>query len=405
MIVQETRLASSKSDASSGDDAAGLARVRSLQIGMNWFEERPGGLERMFDSILRGLPEADVSVRGLVAATPAVDRRTNGVVRSFAAPDDPLLTRLRGVRRSAEHLARDYRPDLVAMHFALYGAPVLNRFKDVPKVFHFHGPWSDESGAGTTRRQTSVMIKRAYEGRVYRRVHMSIVLSEAFATALESFGVAREKIRVVPGCVDTERFAPHEDRARLRTEMGLPLDRPVIFCIRRLVARMGLEDLIDAMVQIKQRVPDVLLVVGGRGPLADQLQARVEARGLRDNVRMAGFIADEELARWYASADLSVVPTRALEGFGLTTIESLACGTPVLVTPVGGLPEAVAGLDGLVLDDVGPEAIAAGIIGALTGSHPMPDRQACTAYARTRFSISAVCTRIGEVYREVLRQG
>jgi glycosyltransferase involved in cell wall biosynthesis len=71
---------------------------------------------------------------------------------------------------------------------------------------------------------------------------------------------------------------------------------------------------------------------------------------------------------------------------------------------VGGLPEAVARLDGLLLEDIGPEAIATGVIGALTGSIRVPDSNVCVAYARSHFSISAVTNRIADVYSEVLRK-
>jgi glycosyltransferase involved in cell wall biosynthesis len=93
----------------------------------------------------------------------------------------------------------------------------------------------------------------------------------------------------------------------------------------------------------------------------------------------------------------------ALEGFGLITVESLASGTPVLVTPVGGLPEAVAGLSqDLVLPSTGADAIADGLSKALDGAIRLPDSDACRAYARANFDSPVIAARVASVYHEAL---
>jgi glycosyltransferase involved in cell wall biosynthesis len=98
-----------------------------------------------------------------------------------------------------------------------------------------------------------------------------------------------------------------------------------------------------------------------------------------------------------------VVPTVSLEGFGLTTIESLAAGTPVLVTPVGGLPEAVAPLSAeLVLPSGGFHAIGEGIADVLLGRRVVPDAEACRAYARRHFDRPVVAAQVAQVYREAI---
>jgi glycosyltransferase involved in cell wall biosynthesis len=230
------------------------------------------------------------------------------------------------------------------------------------------------------------------------------VLSQAFGKILrETYGVRDERIRVVPGCVDVAQFDTRVTQRRARERLGLPLDRPLLFCMRRLVSRMGLEDLIDAVAIVKPVLPDVLLIIAGKGPLATQLQARIVARGLERHVRLAGYVPDDKVPLWYRAADLTVVPTVALEGFGLTTIESLAAGTPVLVTPVGGLPEAVAPLSTeLVLPSGGFKAIGDGIADVLLGWRVVPDSQACRAYARRHFDRPVVAAQVAQIYREAI---
>ena len=389
----------SPSTASSLD---GVARIDVLQVGMNWFAERPGGLERMVDGLVRSLPAQGVGVRALVVGSEEILLATHGVVTPFARPDAPLRERIGKARQAAVRLRNERKPDLLAAHFALYAAPILGRFRGVPKVFHFHGPWSDESAYGA-RGRVNVAVQRAIEKYVYRKCQLHIVLSEAFAAVLRGYGVNERTIRVVPGCVDVQRFCIDVDRRAARTALGLPQDRPLLFCIRRLVSRMGLEDLIDAMFVVRRTLPDVLLTIAGRGPLAEALQARIDSRGLSRHVRLAGYVADSALPLWNRAADLSVVPTVALEGFGLTTIESLATGTPVIVTPVGGLPEVVAPLSPhLVLEANGYKALGAGLSEALLGRLTLPDEDACRGYARSHFDLSIIAAKVAGVYREAI---
>ncbi|WMY09800.1 glycosyltransferase family 4 protein [Paraburkholderia phenoliruptrix] len=379
------------------------ATIDSLQIGMHWFNERPGGLDRMFKALIDTLPAQGVNVRGMVAGSTGVFNASGGRVQSFAGAEAQLGARLLGSRRHSRVLRAARMPDVVASHFALYAAPTAGVFRDVPKVVHFHGPWGAESypgGGGGIARALRVALERF----VYRGATRHIVLSRAFARLLhETYGVGEHSIRIVPGCVDVAHFNVRATRAEARRQLGLATDRPLIFCIRRLVSRMGLEDLIDAMAVVKPLLPDVLLTIAGKGPLAAQLQARIAARGLDDHVRLAGFVPDETVPLWYRAADLSVVPTVSLEGFGLTTIESLAAGTPVLVTPVGGLPEAVAPLSrDLVLPSGGFRAIGEGMADALLGRRRLPDEDACRNYARKNFDQPVVAAQVARIYREAI---
>ena len=102
----------------------------------------------------------------------------------------------------------------------------------------------------------------------------------------------------------------------------------------------------------------------------------------------------------YRAADVSITPSVALEGFGLVVVESLACGTPGLVTPVAGLPEVVRDLDpALILRAGSAPAIAEGLTGALDGSVPLPSEERCIAYAQ-RFDWRTIAARIASVYAE-----
>src|SRR6185436_4243444 len=139
-----------------------------------------------------------------------------------------------------------------------------------------------------------------------------------------------------------------------------------VVTLRNLEPRMGLIELLRAMPAVRAAQPDVRLVVAGTGPLAPALQAETAALGLASTVRFTGFVPEGDLPAFYGAADLFVLPTQALEGFGLVTLESLACGTPVAGTPIGATPELLEPLDrALVFDGASSESIARGLIRVL----------------------------------------
>jgi glycosyltransferase involved in cell wall biosynthesis len=168
---------------------------------------------------------------------------------------------------------------------------------------------------------------------------------------------------------------------------------------------MGLEDLVSAAEILRRKVSDVLIVIAGKGPLSASLDEQIRQKRLENHVKLLGFVPDEDLPLAYRAADLSVVPTVALEGFGLVAVESLAAGTPALVTPVAGLPEVVWALsDKLVLPQSGPNAIAIGIAGALSNPSALPDAEECQTYARTQFDWRHAANKIADLYRDTVRQ-
>ena len=380
------------------------AMLRTLQLGMEWFPEKPGGLNRVYYELVKHLPGANVEVHGLVAGTAQVTQTSGGMIEGFAPLSELLVPRLLAVRRLASPLLRSDPKLLVVSHFSLYTAPVLDALAGHPLVVHFQGPWGLEGGA---ERQSglTVRVKTAVERAVYSRASAFIVLSRPFGQILERrFGVPAHKIHVIPGGVDVSKFAIRESRSECRAALGWPQDRPIVLAVRRLMRRMGLDDLVRAAALLRERVPDVLILIAGAGPVRGELEAQIEALGLTDNVRLLGFVPDADLPSAYRAADLGVVPTVALEGFGLIVVESLAAGTPCLVTPVGGLPEAVSGLSrALVLRATGADAIADGLGDALLGITPLPTARECVDFARKNFDWPVIAERVRLVYEEAMR--
>jgi glycosyltransferase involved in cell wall biosynthesis len=366
-------------------------------LGKGWFPEQLGGLDRYYRDLLEHLPEASGIVVGRGEAIPA---RVTGV----SDHERPLVHRLLAFWRAAQRAAD--RVDVVDAHFALYAlAPLqLGRLRGKPVVLHFHGPWADENVAVGDRSAVRRAARRLLERATYLRADEAIVLSSAFRQVLvERYRLRPWNITVEPPGVDLGRFTPgpvEPARGRLR----LDPDAFVAVAVRRLVPRMGLEVLLEAWGEAVGRLPlgSALLIVGD-GPLRDALTAAIAERDLGDSVRLLGRVADEQLVEFYRAADVAVVPTIDHEGFGLVVIEAAACGTPSIVSAVGGLPEAIAGLDGsLVVPPRDREALRDRLVRAQVDR---PSRAATRAHAE-RYDWSAVAERHRSIARRAaLRSG
>jgi glycosyltransferase involved in cell wall biosynthesis len=375
-----------------------------LLVGLGWFPTTPGGLDRYLYELMQQLAaEGDRITLGGVGL-PATSHHDAIALMNLADPNIPLPQRLWSVR----HHFRQYLPagklplhhlDAINLHFSLYSLPILPDLPPgVPVTFTFHGPWALESRQEGAK-PWNVAFKRWIENRVYRRCDRFIVLSRAFGDILhQEYQIPWEQIHIIPGGVDVARFQINLTRQQARTSLGFPLDRPILFVPRRLVQRMGIDILLQALVKVKDAVADVWLAIAGKGALRIPLEQQAHSLGLQKHVKFLGYVPDEQLPVAYQAADLTVVPSQSLEGFGLILLESLACGTPVLSTPVGGMPEVLRPFQPtLVTDTPAADALATRIVELLTGSIPLPDRAACREYAIDNYDWKIIAPQVREV--------
>jgi len=270
--------------------------------------------------------------------------------------------------------------DLVNAHHASSGlavARMLRTRQTPPLVFFFHGPWHLEAmakervdGLAGNRSGTSwrpqFHLRKMADRFILRHSDHIVVLSDYMAGEADAIcPVALTKSTKIPSGVDLERFKPCDDGLQTRRRLGLPEDQRLLLSVRRLSPRMGLENLIEAMCLVECQRQDVTMLIGGKGPLFAELQRRIDELELQ-RTRLLGYIDDRDLASYYQVSDLFVMPSVTLEGFGLSTLEALASGVPVLGTPTGGTPEVLGGvLPDFILEGTSPEQIARGILAKL----------------------------------------
>lgn len=332
--------------------------MKTLMTGSEWFNSRPGGLNRYFNDLYEAMRVISPHVTdGVAFGDPPQGARSWGgtggstLKRFFDASVDP----------------NGY--DVIDRHFSLYGRyQGILRSADALSVVHFHGPWAAESLAASGR-SVSNRLKAVLEGSRYNHADVLVVLSTSFKQLLvEQYGVEPEKVHVVPPGVKLPAFEG----------ASAPDPKPRILCVRRLEKRMGIDVLIQAWSMVSQAFPEAELRVVGEGSQSAALRA--QASRVNGSITFLGRVSDRVLAEEYTRATATVVPSIELEGFGLIALESLARGRAPIVTNCGGLPESIRGLDpSLIVEPGSPDALHARLSSALNGD--LPSAQACIRHA------------------------
>ena len=174
-----------------------------------------------------------------------------------------------------------------------------------------------------------------------KKVDGVIAVSDALKKRIVELGTPEKKIAVVPNGVDAKKFYPIA-KSRARESLGLPKDGKLLLSVGALESVKGFDYLIKAIrILIDQfRVANVRLLIVGDGRLREELLQMISAYSLDAYVRLVGAVRHDELNLWYSAADLFCLTSRS-EGWPNVVIESLACGTPVVATAVGGIPEII----------------------------------------------------------------
>lgn len=223
-----------------------------------------------------------------------------------------------------------------------------------------------------------------------RKADLLMPVSRYTGGLLEKAGVSSKAIHVAPNGVDADAFRPG-DGASFRAEHGLG-EGPLVATVCRLVPRKGIDTTLDAVAQLRDRIPGLRYAIGGSGPDRERLEERVRDRGLEDTVRFVGRVPDASMADFMTAADVFCMPARSeapdVEGFGLVFLEAGACETAVIGARAGGVPDAIVhGETGLLVQpsDVG------GLADALHDLLTQPKVRARMG-AASRARIEAQCT-------------
>ncbi len=207
--------------------------------------------------------------------------------------------------------------------------------------------------------------------------------------------------------IDTEGFVPAPDRSALRAQMGLPIDGPLIGCYGRIRTSKGTDAFVAAMITVLKTHKDAHAIVMGRAVGDDQtflenLHTQVRAANLTDRILFKPEVPTEAMADWYAALDLYVAPQR-WEGFGLTPLEAMATGCPVVATRVGAFEQLIVeGETGMLVEADDIPALAAATQTALNTKDLEEWRANARAHVEKNFSIQSEAQSLIKLYRQLL---
>lgn len=244
----------------------------------------------------------------------------------------------------------------------------------------------------------------SYE-RWIRQADRIITVSKAVAENLEEHGLGNDRIRVIMDGTDIKRFQSSRENG-FRREIGVGEKQPLVGIVSEIMAEKGLGDFLQAAESVLEKIPNAKFVVVGTDYLKhsylDELKSDARRLGLAGKVLFTGFRKDVE--RVFRSLDVSVLASWQ-EAFGNVVVESMAAGTPVVATRVGGVPEIIDDRrNGLLVPPRNPTALANTIIEALSMN---PDERkslvrAAKQTVRDNFSITEQTKKIEHLYEELL---
>jgi len=293
------------------------------------------------------------------------------------------LPHLRALRRDYDFQLIDahyiYPDGVAAVHLArALGVPCVltARGSDINLLARFAG----------VRRQIVAALEHA---------DSVVAVSGALAAALRELGAAPERLHVIPNGVDRDVFH-YGDTMAARQRLGVFSDERMLLSVGNLNELKGHALVIEAVARLRARGIRTRYHVIGAGEERARLETRIAALKLEDCVTLEGAVPNERLRPWYQAASLFVLAS-SREGWPNVLNEALACGTPVVATKVGGVPEIVRhGENGLLMER-SVEAIADAIAAGLARTW---DRQALAA-AAARTSWSDVAERVTAIFRSV----
>ncbi len=203
-----------------------------------------------------------------------------------------------------------------------------------------------------------------------------IAVSQALKEAMTWLPVPEDKITVIGNGVDQKKFFPCS-QAEARTKLGLT-SKKIILSVGHLTANKGFDLLVKAVSQLltEGKKGETSLVIVGAGTFRKDLEQLITRLQIRDYVQLVGDVPHHELCDWYNAADLFCLASER-EGWPNVILESLACGTPVVATAVGGIPEIIRSDTVGMLTERNEQAIAATISNAFQRSW---NRDAIVAY-------------------------
>jgi glycosyltransferase involved in cell wall biosynthesis len=238
-----------------------------------------------------------------------------------------------------------------------------------------------------------------------KRAYGLIAISrQVSADAGATYDVPSDRIHLIWNGFDAGifRVMPELSKTDLMDDYGIraEIDTSLVSFVGKFTDFKGIDVLLRAAAIYERAIPGVQTLLVGHGQLWGEMQALRDELGL-NGIHFAGHRPQPEVARIYNAADVSVVPSR-VEPFGLVAIEALACGTPVVATDMGGLPDFINKEVGALVPVDDPQSLARAIIEEIQGRTKGTKGVYASQYALDGFSWPGQVSRMAELYRQAI---
>jgi glycosyltransferase involved in cell wall biosynthesis len=288
-----------------------------------------------------------------------------------------------------------------------------------PDILHVHSFWPDLLATKHLHPMVkivhtaheSLFLKMANDPRYHRRLRFIVsnldgVIgpSDELVAVARAFGVPAARTMFLPNGVDADKFSPAV-KGIIREQFRLGAATHIVLCPRRLVPKNGVNYLIESIPRILQAHSETVLVIVGDGPERSRLETQAADLKIQDSVIFAGGISNDDINRYYADADLVVLPSLK-EATSISALEAMSCAKPVVASDVGGLPYLVNdGVTGSLVPPANADALS-NAVSALLGS---PERRitmgtAARAKVLEDLTWDQIARRTEEFYTRVLTQ-
>jgi glycosyltransferase involved in cell wall biosynthesis len=313
----------------------------------------------------------------------------------YELKEDERLGYVRVFEEKITKAVEEFKPDIIHANHVWVASYVACKTK-IPCVITAHGTCQMGFKKKGGEPYRAMALKSAQDaGRI-------IAISKPIMQdVVDFYNIDEKKVVLIGNGMDDEKFtAKRYDKDRVLYKYNIPYYINIVAFAGKFTHFKGIDVLIDAAEKYEQVLESVATIIMGGGELEEEIKKKVKEHNLK-HVYFTGPLPQEEVAKIFSIASVSVVPSRR-EPFGLVAIEALACGTPVVATNEGGLPEFVNEKVGSLVDVDNCRQLAAHIITAVTDNWKKKKGQYAAEYAKESYTWSGIVKRIESVYKEVL---
>lgn len=319
-----------------------------IMIVTPYFYPKVGGLENYALNIAQGLKQEGHDVF-VVTSNHQEKSYINEVVEGLRVMRLPITFKFSntpfglGWYRSIKKIIKEEKPDVINAHTPVpFMADLAIRAAysiRTPSALTYHNDLAKSSLIGNLLAKLFYLL---FSRKTLRIADTIIATSQYYVDNSPYLKKYIDKIQIIPPGVDLNRFNSTVDKNWLKKQF--PKKKIVLFVgnLDKTHAHKGMSVLIEAVSIIKKQVPNIHIVAAGKGDAIPSYTSQAKAKGMGENITFSGFVDDDDLPKYYAGADVFVLPsTNESEGFGMVLAEAQACGTPVIGTNVGGIPFAL----------------------------------------------------------------